>query len=67
MKRTITMTETELERSKIIQMAEEKRLSQGEGAERLGDQPATFPAVITKISQTRGSRNNLRTSNESQQ
>ena len=48
MKRTITMTETELERSKIIQMAEEKRLSQGEGAERLGISQRHFRRLLQK-------------------
>lgn len=35
MQRTITMTEKELGRSKLMQMVEEKRLTQREGAERL--------------------------------
>ena len=35
MKRTITMTEQELDRVKLMQMAEEKRFTQREGAIRL--------------------------------
>ena len=35
MQRTITMTEKELERSKAIHMANEKRLTQNKGAQRL--------------------------------
>ena len=35
MQRTITMTEKELERSKAIHMANEKRLTQNKGAKRL--------------------------------
>jgi hypothetical protein len=35
MQRTITMTEKELERSKVIHMTNEKRLTQDKGAKRL--------------------------------
>ena len=51
MKRTITMTEQELDRGKLMQMAEEKRITQREGAKRLGISERHFRRLLQRYRQ----------------
>lgn len=51
MKRTITMTEQELDRSKVMQMAEEKRITQREGAKRVGISERHFRRLLQRYRQ----------------
>ncbi|MCD6577329.1 MAG: helix-turn-helix domain-containing protein [Anaerolineaceae bacterium] len=48
MQRTITMTEKELERSKTIHMASEKRLMQYKGAKRLNISERHFRGLLRR-------------------
>ena len=48
MQRTITMTERELERSKVINMTSEKRLTQCKGAKRLNISERHFRRLLRR-------------------
>lgn len=76
MKWTITMTRDELNRSKVIQMAEEKRITQKEGAEQIGVSQRHFRRLLARyrqegdpgvISGHRGKPSNNRMAAEKQQ
>jgi len=76
MKWTITMTREELNRSKVIQMAEEKRITQKEGAEQIGVSQRHFRRLLARyrqegdpgvISGHRGKPSNNRMAAEKQQ
>ena len=76
MKWTITMTQQELTRSKVIQMAEEKRITQKEGAEQIGVSQRHFRRLLARyrqegdpgvISGHRGKPSNNRMAVEKQQ
>ena len=76
MKWTITMTQQELSRIKVIQMADEKRITQKEGAKRIGVSPRHFRRLMARyreegdlglISGHRGKPSNNRMTADKQQ
>ncbi len=76
MQRTITMTEKELERSKVIHMAKEQRLTQREGAKQLNISERQFRRLLQRyrergdaglVSRQRGKPSNHRMSEEKRQ